>query len=484
MSDRAVIAIDIGEGKTKFSTPIESAIREAESDLFIVQETVDSLQGIKPECDRIDYALAASAGALCGIVDIFLVGKPGESPIGDLTDSWFEDRVVDFAKLCNTDKDRDISSTSSAIKFLEDKFKIPYDQRGAGDAGKDVYDLTPKNHHFKSLGHNPTIAGLFFSILDQFTDRSHFISAGKMPSLEKASVGDFELKGHNIPSKLFCGFINWFGHLISDVSGSSGSMARGMGIPSPIWSWTNDIIAIKAKLDIPVSEFDKTINELALEIYTEGYDARFQTAQLIPVFLNELLVRFIYSLRRIIRYFASNGKEDHSFKKIWEYFKPYGNATVKRMLTVAHGTFCLMDIGDATYRGIIAGAGTFNPVEFVLRLNVPGLGRFAISLYGEGRRAAGLFRANADQDYAYGEKEILQNYLEGLRELSRLYDDQDILQFVNDLKTSDAYINAFENSVKLAELRKVPDEKIIRSKKDIDNYFMPGGESANGNKNQ
>ena len=32
---------------------------------------------------------------------------------------------------------------------------------------------------------------------------------------------------------------------MSDVSGSSGSKGRGMGIPSPLWTWTNDIIAIK-----------------------------------------------------------------------------------------------------------------------------------------------------------------------------------------------------------------------------------------------
>ena len=48
------------------------------------------------------------------------------------------------------------------------------------------------------------------------------------------------MKGNDVPSKLFCGFANWFGHIISDISGSSGTKGRGMGIPSPIWSWTNE----------------------------------------------------------------------------------------------------------------------------------------------------------------------------------------------------------------------------------------------------
>ena len=477
MSDKAVIVIDLDEGETSFDTPIKSAMKEAESELIIVEETIDSVQRVKPECDKIDYALAASSGALCGIIDIFLVGKPGESPVGNFTDRWFENRVVDFATLCNADNSKDVSNISAAIKFLEDKFKIPYDQRGAGDAASWVFDLTPSNHHFKSLGHNPTLAGLFFSILDQFTDRSHFVSDGELISLEKATDGKFELRGHNITSKLFCGFINWFGHMISDVSGSSGSKTRGMGIPSPIWSWTNDIIAVKAKLKIPASEFDKIINELALNVYMQGYDARFQTAQLIQVFLNELLVRFIYSLRRLIRYFTSTEKTNRSFKMMWESCKPYGNVTIKRMLTVAHGTFCLIDIGDATYRSFIAGGGTINPVEFVLRLNIPELGRFAISLYGENKRLVKFYRAKYAAEYACREKKILLNYMEGLQELSKLYDDENIVRFVNDLKKSDAYINAFNNSIKLAELRKVPDEKIIKNKKDIDNYFMPGRES-------
>ena len=54
------------------------------------------------------------------------------------------------------------------------KKEVPYDQKGIGDAGKAVFNLTPSNHHFKSLGHNPTIMGMFFSILDQFNNTSHF----------------------------------------------------------------------------------------------------------------------------------------------------------------------------------------------------------------------------------------------------------------------------------------------------------------------
>ncbi|WP_443738938.1 hypothetical protein [Treponema sp.] len=455
-----------------FSTSINDALVRAESELVVLNETVDSIKGLKPDCDKLDYILAASSGALCGVIDIFLVGKPGESPLGEITDKWFAARTMDFAKLCHPEK-KNFDSLDSALRFLEKEFKVPYDQTGLGDAGRAVFDLTAKNHHFKSLAHNPSLLGLFFSILDQFSNTSHFVTNGQLVSLQQADE-KWELQGGNIPSKLFCGFANWIGHLISDVSGSSSSAAkgnRGTGLPSPLWTWTNDIIALKAKLGLNVTETDKAMKELALNIFEKGYDTRFQTAQAIPVFLNELLVRLIYAIRRLFRYFSETPKAERSFALMWKKCEPFSNATVKRMLTVAHGTFCLVDVGDAVSRSFIAGGGTFNAVEFVLRLNIVGVGRFAISLYGETRRAISYNHAKRASEFASKEIVIVTNYIEGLKILARQYDDSHLLVFVSDFEKSDAYVESFGKSAKLAELRNVPTNKILKSKSDIDNYF-------------
>ena len=170
-----ILEMDVIEDGSNFASSIEIALTAAETEMQSFKETINSIQILRPNCDKLDYALAASSGVLCGIMDIFLVGKPGESMVGDVTDKWIGNRTADFARLCGWD---DKGDTSSAIRFLEKKFKISYDQRGAGDAGGIVYDLNPTNHHFKSLGHNPTLLGLFISIVDQFTNQSHFISGG------------------------------------------------------------------------------------------------------------------------------------------------------------------------------------------------------------------------------------------------------------------------------------------------------------------
>lgn len=467
--------LGIKENGYEFASEIKTALSTAEGELDVVsaklEESLDSLKKLTPECDKTDYILSACSGALCGVMDVFLVGKPGESPIGEITDKWFANRTEDFARLCGWTGEK--GNLSSAVRYLEKKFKIPYDQNGIGDIAKELLNLTPKNHHFKSLGHNPTILGLFFSMLDQFTNTSHFVSEGELIIFSKFNE-DFHLEGKDIPSKLFCGFANWFGHLISDLSGSSTSKGRGMGIPSPFWSWTNDIIAIKRKLNLPVGKFDKSLNKLAIDIYKQGYDTRFQTAQTIPVFVNELLVRFVYSIRRLVRYFSTTKNNDRSFKLLWKSCEPFSNATVKRMLTVAHGTYCFIDAGDAIARGFVTGGGSFNVTEFVLRLNIIGIGRFAISLYGETSRGLKRHAIKEDVIILKREKLILDDYVDGLKFLAEIYDDESLLLFTKELKESDMYIQAFEKTIILAEKRNVPKDEILRNKANIDSYFKGG----------
>lgn len=468
------IDLSVYDDKYDFLSGISTALTKAESELLetekILAETKETVKKLTPECDKLDYALAASSGVLCGVIDVFLVGKPGESPLGNITDKWFENRTKDFAKLCGWNS-KDNSSASSAIKFLEKKFKIPYDQRGAGDAASWIFNLSPKNHHFKSLAHNPSLFGLFFSIIDQFANTSHFVSEGQLISLQEAD-GKFELRGNSIISKLFCGFANWIGHLLSDMSGSSGSKGRGMGIPSPLWCWTNDIIAIKSKLKIPVLEFDKSVNDLALQIYEKGFDARFQTTQGIPVFINELVVRLMYSIRRFVKYITTTKAEERSFSLLWKTCEPFSSVTVKRMLTIAHGTFCLIDVGDAVIRGFITGGGYFNVVEFFLRLNIVGIGRFTISLYGEMTRTIKKSDLENEAYLLERKAEIINYYIDGLKLLSEIYDDSSLLTFIDDFEQSDLYRQAFAKSVELAKKRNVPEDEIVKTKEDIDKYFV------------
>lgn len=460
-SEKKYVFFEMTNDKEKwsFTSSIKREIDIAQSELQDYEDTLNTIEFLKPHCDKLDYCLAAGVGALCGLFDIFLVGKPGESPLQNLTDSWVQEITENFAKLFGWEN----GSFSSAIRFLEEKFKIPYDQRGAGDAGSIVFDLNPNNHHFKSLAHNPSLLGLFFSIVDQFTNSSHFVTNGNLISLVEAD-GKFSLYGENIPTKFFCAVVNWFGHLLSDLSGSSNSRGRGMGIPSPLWTWTNSIIALKNSAGFQTSQFDKFMNQLALDIYKKGYDARFQAVQAIPVFVNEMSVRLIYSIRRLVQYFHETPAHNRSISSAWKMCEPFSNPTVKRMLTVSHATFCLLDIGDAAIRGILQRDG----IEFILRLNIVGVGRLLISIYGEISRKANIQREIIRAERG---KEIAVYYLQGLKEIATQYDNEVSLYFVDYFQKSDMYKIAFEYSIKQADFRNVPKEKSLRSMEDINLFF-------------
>lgn len=474
-NNKLILGLEIENDKFNFLSSIEKAKIKGNNELEEIEKSIfdneENIKKLTSECDKVDYILATCSGVICEIIDIFLVAEPGQSQLQNITDTWFKNRTKDFAKVCGWNEEG--NTIESAIRFLEHKFKIPYDQTGAGGIGAWIYELNPKNHHFKSLAHNPSLFGLFFSILNQFNNSSSFISNGELITLEKAD-DNFKLKGNDVPSKVFCGFINWFGHIVSDMSGSSGSSTRGMGIPSPLWTWTNDVITIKKSLKIPVTVFDKNINELALKIYKEGYDARFQTAQSIPVIINELIVRFFYSTRRMIRYFKDNDLKKFNFSELWKNCEPFSNATVKRMLTIAHGTFCLIDTSDAIVNGFIYGGGYFNVSEFIMRLNIPGIGRFSISLYGELDRAIKRNAKLEEVKYLKMKECVVNDYLTSLNELAEMYDDTDLKNMIEDFKTSDLCIEAFEKSMLLAEKRNVDKNKILKNKANIDSYFTGG----------
>lgn len=455
-----------GEEKVSFLTPeksIESAISEAKKEEAELDQIISSVDKLKPDCDKVDYALAASSGILCGVIDIFLVAKPGESKIGDITDQQFAKLTKLFAKSCGwTPKEgySDNAQLKSAIRFLEDHFKVPYDQTSLLDMG----GLSPINHHFKSLGHNPTLLGLFFSILDQFKNQSHVVIDGRLV-LCPTSDGSFELRGSNIPAKILAGFVNWIGHLVSDMMGSSGSGGRGMGIPSPLWAMTNDIIMIKNKLPMRFGDdLVKNLNELAVQIYNQGYDLRHQVAQAVPVVINEMLARLVYSIRRMVNYFKSNPKDTWSVKAMWESCKPVSNPSVSRMLLVAHGVFCMINTGNAALRAGVTGG--FNVVEFALRFNIVGAGRFTVSLYGEAKQQISIHRAEVDAEFARKMKIINTDYLEQLKLLAEERKDEACLNFVRDYQSGDIYkINdGFVRSVEIAKSRGVPEKKIIDSK--------------------
>ena len=297
-------------------------------------------------CDKYDYLIAVGCGAVAGLVDIFYVGAPGSS-LNKWTDSQVDKAVMSFAKLCGwSPRAGQEGNVSSAIGYLEKMFPVNYDQRHSGDVGG-LLKMSAKNHHMKSLAHSPDIIGLFFSILNQFTSTATFLNEGQLITIK---TENYELQGSNFVSKLFCGFVNWIGHIMSDVAGSSGAADRGSGIVIPFY----ELFQLCDFGSFQVGEHRNTLATVATKVFEEGYDFRFGLAMAIPVVMCELSIRFAWALKR------------HFYHKrpLGECIPSTSHDDLRIMLIVGNGTLCLMDGADAALRS----GG--NCVNFFLRLNI------------------------------------------------------------------------------------------------------------------
>ncbi len=334
----------------------------------------------KANCDKYDYLIAAFCGVASGLIDSFFVGMPGESK---KLAKWTDDKADSFVEKVTSGIWKSDNRTTAegkpkkmpeginkCISYLEQRFQVNYDARYAKDlnVGDGILsNMWSKNHHLKSLAHSPDLIGLIFSILDQFTGEATFVDNGRLIRVvPKEKKNAFELQGSNFHTKLFCGFCNWIGHLLSDLVGSSssrdikhGKSGRGSGLPIPFYEMFQ--FCNFGSFDVDGEKI--SLAELSVKVFEHGYDLRFGAATAIPVVMNEIMIRVLWAVKS--RYYHDNS---------WKDSIPFGNhPELRRMLLVGHGTLCLVDGVDAAAR---SGGQILN---FALHLNYAAWMRFAFS---------------------------------------------------------------------------------------------------------
>lgn len=382
------------------------------SDKFVNRELLLK----KDKCDKYDYLVAVACGALGGLIDIFLVGAPADSVLGAWTDEQTDHMVMAFArKIGWNPKTENSHNVKSAIGYLEhgknngkmgefQGFRVNYDQSHSGNVDG-LFTMSTKNHHMKSLAHSPDIIGLFFSILNQFTNTSSFLVDGQIIHV---ATDTYELQGSNFISKIFCAIVNWFGHLMSDIAGSSGAKERGSGIVIPFYELFGlcnfgSFSVIKNQGDGRDSVImKKTLAEIATMAFQEGYDFRFGMAQAVPVIITELSIRLIWALRRRFQYNMP----------LKECIPSKRHASLRVMILIGDGTLCVMDGFDA---GIRSGG---NALLFFMRLNLVAWFRLAMLVLKEICIRIGLQGPIDRILEAY--KRINEALLQYLRELERI----------------------------------------------------------------
>ncbi|MDO4633911.1 MAG: hypothetical protein Q4B01_08660 [Eubacteriales bacterium] len=340
---------------------------------------------IRSKADKLDYIVSLASGVLCAMLDILWVGDFKLDRGRDCASGAVDKFVIKTAKMrgCKSD------DLGDAVRFLEEEFPLASDGNTPEFGGG-------LQHHLRDFSHHPTITGLMFSLLTQFTYKAYGTDkTGKfivvdIPERSKKFIGK------DVPEKIIYGSIIWFFHLVSDMAGSNATagLSGGTGIPGPLLSLAKEISAIPLLADQKINNeslsviLSKLFNGTLLAKHDSNgkiikdtvlkFDLRGELGigvelgrQALPIIANECLVRMFYFLRRLaIRIHEIQPKSIEELRKIrWSEVKPGNNPTIYRMLTISTGVLTTIDIGEAILTK-----------KYWIGINYVGVGRFTIAL--------------------------------------------------------------------------------------------------------
>ena len=376
------------------------------------------LEKYNNRADGTDYAFAVISGIYSGIIDALFVGQCSITPEGiGLNHKQVNEFIQKYAKARGFKNDR----LKDAIVDLEKAFKVAQDNvwKGAG------IGVSASNHHLADLAHHPTPLGLMSAIIVQFLRIGTFVNKeGKWHFvLAKTDVGDIveilspaiitgilnwlvslaektyeEETDQEVPKALH-GIVhvvastpliieiakcadNWFGHLVSDMGGSKNTAGGGMGIPGIFVSLLYEISGLPILKDSGLPAFVNDLYEhQKLDLRHELSIYKNLGKQVIPVALNEIVVRLGFFINHLATEYADNGIANIR----WDRVVPFGNRSVDRMMMIASMTFNIADTADAALHAGIESCGNWVLFagSFVTRYNYVGAGRAALAIVKE-----------------------------------------------------------------------------------------------------
>ena len=360
-------------------------IYDLDANIYDLNSEIDLLSS---KADWTDYLISAGSGLLCGIADFLWVGEfdlsKGRRIASEKTDAF----VKKTAQMLGC-KNNDLQE---CVKFLEERFPIPSDGN-TPDFGGGL------QHHLRDFAHHPTLAGLAFSLLTQFTEKSYGTDNDGLFAVFDIPANRSGLIGETLIDKIINGIVIWFFHLISDMAGSrnTAGLSGGTGIPGPILSLAKELSSLPIFQKIQVGDgniplfLSKLFNGTLLAKHDNNGEIIKDTVlkmdlrgelgltvelgkQALPVIANEVIVRLFYFFRRL----GTSIKKDNisSFKQLkkidWDTVLPKNSPTITRMLTVATVVFTTVDIADAIVSQ-----------KYWVSINYIGIGRLAIAISGE-----------------------------------------------------------------------------------------------------
>ena len=415
----------------------------------VVDIVEDSWDANINKADKIDYLLAVASGTIAAAVDIFYTGEFSLEE----AKQWGNDTTNKFVKRMAKWNGYKGDDLSAAIKCMEKKFPLAADKNTPTFGGG-------LQHHLRDFSHHFSLGGLMCSIFTQFTKK--VIGTDVDGKLIIENVADDKLIGKDPTEKILYGTVYWFFHMVSDMAGSNATAGNGTGIPGPIVSLIKELSALPVFRDKKIGdiEFHKWVSKLfngtllgkrdeaGKLLEPMKFDLRTEIGilheigkQVVPVLINEAIVRSFYFIRRLSDELKREEiKSFNDFKKInVEKILPFNNRTIKRMVTVSSGTLVALDAADAAVRaGLKNGPTPHFFVDFAVRINVVGIGRFIVACKADSEYIAEDIReAKKNKDEQLTKKQEFEKSIVDLNCLSLGFEELRILYSLENLIVSD-----------------------------------------------
>lgn len=456
----------------------------------VVDIVEDSWDANINKADKIDYLLAVASGTIAAAVDIFYTGEFSLEE----AKKWGNDTTNNFVKRMAKWNGYKGDDLSGAIKFMEDNYPLAADKNTRTFGGG-------LQHHLRDFSHHFSLGGLMSSIFTQFTKK--VIGTDVDGKLIIENVADDKLIGKDPTEKILFGTVYWFFHMVSDMAGSNATAGNGTGIPGPIVSLIKEVSSLPFFRDKKIGDIEfhtwvsklfngtllgkrdeagKLLKPMKFDLRTEIGVLHEIGKQAVPVLINEALVRSFYFIRRLSDELKREEiKSFNDFKKInVEKILPFNNRTIKRMVTVSSGTLVALDAADAAVRaGLKNGIHPKFFVDFAVRINVVGVGRFIVACKADSEYIAEDIReAKKNRDERLAKEQEFEKSIVDLNCLSLDFEEMRILYSLENLIVSnDISITKNKNDADLKEKwqRKWQEKLITMLSSDnitLENFFL------------
>lgn len=362
------------------------------------------MDNYRDQMHKWDYIASVASGAMTAALDIFGVKNIS------LRDAhtWGAKKTEDFVIKVAQSKKSSVKDLAGAVSALEDMYPISADKL-TNDFGGGAY------HHLRDYSHHPTMVGLLFSVVSQFTGKGYGTdTSGKFVT---KAIPDWHQP--DLLTGIYNGTIKWAFHMLSDIAGSSSTIRmgkEGTGLPGPLMSFLKELssIPIIQKLTGAAKNGNNNFSVVCSKLFTgtllgdhdengkilkDGqlrFDFRTELGithealnnkQHVPVLINELLVCAFYSVSRFcnaLREAEVETLEDLKWIDIYD-FLPWNSAALRHMRTLACAVFSAIDI---TVGGIKAATKNKNnpagfALDFMQSINYIGVARLTVAVTAE-----------------------------------------------------------------------------------------------------